>query len=108
MAEHERIGDAATADGLAVAPSLGPALESVRAPREHPRVDARVVWLCGVSVAVAAGAGVMAELLTRLIGLITNLAFYGRVDRRASPRPRRTTWARGWSSSRCWARWWWG
>ncbi|HEU4883951.1 MAG TPA: chloride channel protein [Longimicrobium sp.] len=80
MAEHERIRDAATADGLAVAPSLAPALASVRAPREHPRVDWRVVWLCGVSVAVAVAAGFVAELLARLIGLITNLAFYGRVD----------------------------
>ncbi|HEX6042609.1 chloride channel protein [Longimicrobium sp.] len=80
MAEHERIGDAATADGLAVAPSMAPALASVRAPREHPRVDGRVVWLCGVSIAVAVGAGLIAELLTRLIGLITNLAFYGRLD----------------------------
>jgi len=80
MAEHDRIGDAATADGLAVAPSLAPTLASVRAPREHPRVDARVAWLCGVSIAVAVAAGFAAELLTRLIGLITNLAFHGRLD----------------------------
>jgi len=80
MAEHERARDAATADGLAVAPSMGPALESVLAPREHPRVDARVAWLCGVAVAVAIAAAGLAEVLARLIGLITNLAFYGRVD----------------------------
>ncbi|HEU0054203.1 MAG TPA: chloride channel protein, partial [Longimicrobium sp.] len=80
MVERERVEKAATADGLAVAPSLAPALEAVRAPREHPRVDARVVWLCGVSVLVAICAGIIAEVLTRLIGLITNVAFYGRVS----------------------------
>jgi CIC family chloride channel protein len=61
---------------------MGPALASVRAPREHAQVDARVVALCGLSVLVALGAAVLARVLTGLIGLITNLAFYGRVSTR--------------------------
>jgi len=82
----DRVEAGATAGGLAVAPSLAPALASVRAPRDAPRVDARTVWICGASVAVAIVAAFLAELLTRLIGLITNVAFYGRVDTRfASP-----------------------
>jgi len=75
----ERVERSATAGGLAVAPSMDAALASVRAPREAARVDARTVWLCGLAVAVAIGAALLAELLTRLIGLITNLAFYGRI-----------------------------
>src|SRR4051812_11949954 len=54
----------------------------VRAPRRHPRVDRRTVWICGVAIVVAIAAGFVAELLTRLIGLITNLAFYGRFEAR--------------------------
>lgn len=80
MAEHARVEDGATADGLAVAPSMAPALQAVRAPREHPRVDGRVVWLCAVAVGVAVGAAFAAELLSRLIGLVTSLAFHGRLD----------------------------
>lgn len=84
--EPDRIEESATAGGLAVAPALGAALDAVRAPRAHPRVDRRTVWLCGVAVGVAIAAGFLADLLTRLIGLITNLAFYGRVEARfASP-----------------------
>lgn len=71
-----------TSDGVAPAPGLAPALASVRAPRRHPRVDRRTVAICGVAVVVAIGAGFVADLLTRLIGLITNLAFYGRVEAR--------------------------
>jgi CIC family chloride channel protein len=68
--------------GLPVAPSMEPALASVNAPREHAQVDARVVALCGLSVVVALGAAVLAQVLTGLIGLITNVAFYGRVSTR--------------------------
>ncbi|HET7462130.1 MAG TPA: chloride channel protein [Longimicrobium sp.] len=76
----ERVESGATVGGLAVAPSMGAALASVRAPREAPRVDGRTVWLCGVCIVVAMAAAVVADVLTRLIGLITNLSFYGRVD----------------------------
>src|SRR3954447_9258232 len=80
--DGERVEQAATSDGVAPAPSLAPALASVRAPRRHPAVDRRTVAICGVAVAVAIGAGFVADVLTRLIGLITNLFFYGRVEAR--------------------------
>lgn len=38
----------------------------------------RLVWICALAVIVAIGAGFAAVLLTALIGLITNIAFYGR------------------------------
>ncbi|MFO0760233.1 MAG: chloride channel protein [Byssovorax sp.] len=49
----------------------------VEAPR--PAVDRRVVLLSAVAIVLALAAAAVAQLLTRLIGLITNLAFYGRI-----------------------------
>lgn len=77
--KQERLEAGATAEGLAVAPSLAPTLASVSAPRVHPRVDRRTVWISVAAIGVSVVAGFVADLLTRLIGLITNLAFYGRV-----------------------------
>ena len=71
---------AAGPGGIAVAPSLGPALQGVDAPARARRVDRRVVGLSGAAIAVAIAAALAAEVLTRLIGLITNLAFYGRAS----------------------------
>lgn len=69
------------ARGLPVAPSLEPALESTLGafvvPREYAPVDARVALVSGISVVVGACAATVAGLLTRLIGLITNLAYFG-------------------------------
>ncbi|TMA25942.1 MAG: chloride channel protein [Deltaproteobacteria bacterium] len=69
-----------TTEALPVAPSLGPALVEARVPPERSLVDARVVFICGLSILVALVAGVVAQLLTRLIGLCTNLSFYGRLS----------------------------
>ena len=49
MADHE-IRDSSTTDGLPVAPSMGPALESARMPREPAPVGRRVV---GVAAGIA-------------------------------------------------------
>jgi len=49
-------------------------------PPEPRPVDARVIGLAALAIAVAGAAGLVAQLLTRLIGLITNLAFYGRAS----------------------------
>ena len=69
---------------LPVAPSIAPALESagmpVREPREYEPIDHRTVLVAALSIVVAVGAGLAAQLLTRLIGLVTNVAFYGRLD----------------------------
>jgi len=69
-----------TTEGLPVAPSLGPALSDARVPAERALVDRRVVFICAISIVVAGVAGVVAQALTRLIGLVTNLAFYGKVS----------------------------
>ncbi len=80
MGEHPELRDASTAgpDALPVAPSLSPTLATFSAPRDLVLVDRRVVLLCAVSLVLALAAGLIAQGLTRLIGLITNLSFYGR------------------------------
>jgi H+/Cl- antiporter ClcA/CBS domain-containing protein len=77
---HDEIAETSSTDGLPVAPSLGPTLE-----REHYRahatlLDRRSVFLCGVSIILALGAAVVAQVLTALIALITNLSFHQRVS----------------------------
>ncbi len=51
-----------------------------RVPGPAPRIDLRVVMLSLVGMAIAVAAGLIAQGLTRLIGLITNLAFYQRTS----------------------------
>src|SRR5438270_927717 len=68
----------ATTDALPVAPSLAPTLEDARVPPERSLVDPRVVVISALAVLVAAAAGFVAQALTRLIGLVTNISFYGR------------------------------
>jgi H+/Cl- antiporter ClcA len=43
-------------------------------------IDGRVVWLSALAVAIGGVAAVIARLLTALIGLVTNVAFFGRVS----------------------------
>jgi chloride channel protein, CIC family len=80
MSDGKTIRDASTTDGLPVAPSLGPTLERVHAPRRLALVGPGVLAISGVAVMVGFTAGLIAQCLTRLIGLITNLAYYGRVS----------------------------
>ncbi len=51
-----------------------------RGPRDYEIVDRRTVMVAALSVALAIGAGLAAQLLTALIGLITNVSFYGRIS----------------------------
>ncbi|HWG10395.1 MAG TPA: chloride channel protein [Rhodanobacteraceae bacterium] len=47
-------------------------------PRKSTLVDKRVLLVTALAVLIAFGAALVAQLLTALIGLVTNLAFYGR------------------------------
>jgi len=77
MPDHE-VSRSSTTRGLPIAPSMGPVLESAHVGRMRRVAGRRVLLLVGLSVPVAVAAGFVAQGLTRLIGLITNLAFYGR------------------------------
>jgi len=61
-----------------VAPSLEPVLDAVLTPREDEAPNRRTLRISALAIVAAFLAAVAAQLLTRLIGLITNVAFYGR------------------------------
>lgn len=70
-----------------VAPGLEDVVESTadstvgfRAPPEYAAVDRRTIGICAAAVVVAIGAGLAAQLLIRLIGLVTNATFFGRLS----------------------------
>ena len=65
-------------DPLPIAPSLSPALQRAHSPGPPPPVDRRVMLTSGIAMALGVIAAFVAEALTRLIALITNLSFYGR------------------------------
>ncbi|HMU60505.1 MAG TPA: chloride channel protein [Gemmatimonadales bacterium] len=48
------------------------------APESAPLADRRLLLVSGLAIVIALGAGVLAEALMALIGLVTNLSFYGR------------------------------
>jgi chloride channel protein, CIC family len=65
---------------------MGPALESILTPRRTTAVNSRVVFMTLIAVGIGLVAGLVAQILLDLIGLITNVAFYGRVTTQfASP-----------------------
>lgn len=76
------------AGALPVAPSLAPTLEReaqdtrtpVRAPVDETVVDSRTVMIAAMAVLIAIAAGLIAALLVRLIGFVTNVAFYHRLS----------------------------
>jgi CIC family chloride channel protein len=68
------------AEGIPVAPSLEPTLAAVQGPAEYAAVDQRVIIICGIAIAVGAAGAVIANILTHLIGFITNLAYFGRLS----------------------------
>ncbi|HET9948307.1 MAG TPA: chloride channel protein [Longimicrobiales bacterium] len=59
---------------------MDPALASVALPREDAVVGIRTVRLTGLAIGIGIAGGFVAKALLLLIGLITNLAFYGRFD----------------------------
>lgn len=53
---------------------------AVLGPSSHELVDGRTVRLALLAMAIAVAAALGAQLLTALIGFVTNLAFYGRIS----------------------------
>lgn len=70
--------DGLTTDGVPIAPSLEPTLNAAHVPHHTVFVDRRVVQITLIALLIGLAAGLIAQGLVRLIGLITNLAFYGR------------------------------
>lgn len=78
LAGHSDVRTEGSTDALPLSPSLGVTLDAARMPRRSTLVDRRVLRITAVAVVLGAAAAVIAKLLTMLIGLVTNLAFYGR------------------------------
>lgn len=75
---HSGVRTEGSTDGLPVAPELSLSLDAARMPRRSTLIDRRVLRIIGISMVLGAAAGLIAKLLMVLIGLITNLSFYGR------------------------------
>src|SRR5690242_12657932 len=73
------VAGSSSTEGLPVAPSMGLTLGSVVTAQVPTTVSARVVFLSLVAVLIGLAAGLIAQILLGLIGLITNLCFYGRL-----------------------------
>jgi CIC family chloride channel protein len=58
---------------------MGLTLQSVLSPQIPTTVGARGVFLSLIAIAIGLLAGVVAQILLAMIGLITNLCFYGRL-----------------------------
>src|SRR6185503_11206640 len=52
----------------------------VLSPDEYEPVDQRTAFIAGLAALIAVGASLAAQVLVHLIGLVTNLAFYGRFN----------------------------
>ncbi len=77
---------ASTTAGLPVAPTLGPTLEAAHVTGRRAVADGRVVLVSVVAVFVAVLASLAAWLLTTLIAVVTQLAWFGRLSTQpASP-----------------------
>lgn len=75
---HPENIDSPTRAPLPVAPSLEPTLAAADMPRQFLPLDRRVLGISVVAMLLGAMVAVVAKALTALIGLFTNLAFYGR------------------------------
>ncbi len=72
--------DAALAGAVPVAPSLTIPPDAARLRRPARPLDRRVLLLGVLAIVVGALAGVIAEGLSLLIAVVTNLSFYGRLS----------------------------
>ena len=67
-------------DGLAVAPSMDLAAESAAVVRRARPFDPRIWLMCLLAIMLGVIAAWVAQALTALIHLATNVAFFGRID----------------------------
>jgi chloride channel protein, CIC family len=76
--KHREVEAAATTEGIPLGLSMAPTLEQAQMPVESSLIDARIVLITAVSVVLAVVVALVAQVLIRLIWLITNAAFHGR------------------------------
>jgi CIC family chloride channel protein len=72
------IEGAATTEGIPIGTEAGPEIVNANVPIERAFIDSRVLLICLCSVVLAVITGFIAQGLVGLIGIVTNIAFYGR------------------------------
>ncbi|HEV7992801.1 MAG TPA: chloride channel protein [Gemmatimonadaceae bacterium] len=55
-------------------------LLAANGPREYEPIERRTLFIAACTIVLGGCAGLAAQFLTRLIGLVTNVAFYGRIS----------------------------
>ena len=65
---------------LSIAPSLDPTLLKENMARRSQLLDRRTLWVSILGIALGTASAFVAYALTALIGLITNVAFYGHIS----------------------------
>lgn len=75
---YDTANDPHSRAAIPLAPSLDPVLAEAHMPRRFRPLDRRVLWISAMAMVLGAVMAGVARALTALIGLITNLAFYGR------------------------------
>ena len=79
--EAQGVHRSATTDGVTVSPSLDAVIQATQVPgRAHSPIGRRTLRLCILAILLGLAGGVVAHWLMSLIGLVTNLAFYGRLS----------------------------
>ncbi|HMG70855.1 MAG TPA: chloride channel protein [Gemmatimonadaceae bacterium] len=93
MKSKSDLGHGSRAEGsLPIAAGLAPEIESVddadespeadeiRAPRDYEMLGRRTLFISALSLGIGAAGAIVAQVFVRLIGFVTNLAYYGRVS----------------------------
>ncbi len=65
-------------DFIPISPSLENTLESFGIPEPSPLINKRTLFICAMAVIVAIASAFAGQILVMLIGLITNISFYGK------------------------------
>lgn len=79
MTDHE-IEKSSSTEGLPIAPDLELSLEVAHIHKHVTIVDRRVGLITFLSAILAIFVGLVAQFLTKLIGFVTNLSFYGKIS----------------------------
>lgn len=69
-----------SADKLPISPSLEEMNLGISPPPEQLLIDRRVLWVASIAVAIGFVASLVAVVLMKLIAVITNISFYGRLS----------------------------
>jgi H+/Cl- antiporter ClcA len=77
---NDKISDSSSTEGLPIATAMGSAMASVAMPQRVTTIGVHGLAITSVAVVIGLAAGIIAKVLLALIGLITNLSFFGRVS----------------------------